>query len=276
MWKVKILTKTMPVGIFMKRRESRKLFEAKIKRQPYYILTENGKVKLITHERPVLIEIFPSLECNLGCVFCDRGAEKSMLEDFNDIKVLYNNLSRDPEFHMLNFRISGKEPTLYLKVNELISFLHGLDPHAEIEFFTNAIELRKLTKKSISMIKLLVSIYPNTQKVLKKDKFIASLLKALGLSLNVNVNFHEDLMKHGKMRNGFDPLLNCFNPVLLCGTRQVYPCCRAHKFEQIYNKSYHFSIDVKNIYKKLKNVVKNTDLCSNCPRIYKDFNLIPV
>ena len=252
----------------------RRLFEASLRGKTVYILKENNGIKSITFEKPVSIEIFPSLECNVNCASCDRGVEKSQLEDFNDIKILRDNLSKDINFNMLNFIISGREPTLYPKVNELIVFLRRLDPFAEIEFFTNAIELKQLTRKSLAAVKLAVSIYPKTHGILQKDKFIVDLFKSRGLSLKVNTRFHEDLSRYGATQKDFSPFLRCFAVVLLCGTRKVYPCCRAHKLEQMRKKKYHLCVNTENLYEKLKNMIKDTDLCSHCPRIYSDYGIM--
>lgn len=256
------------------KKDFRRLYEANLRGKAVYILKENNRIKSITSEKPVSIEIFPSLKCNVNCASCDRGVEKSQLEDFSGIKILRDSLSKDINFKMQNFIISGKEPTLYSKVNELIVFLRRLDPFAEIEFFTNAIELKRLTRKSLAVVKLAVSVYPETQGILRKDKFIVDLFKSRGLSLKVNTRLHEDLSKCGAARKDFNPFLRCFTVVLLCGTKRVYPCCRAHKLEQMRKKKYHLYVNTENLYEKLKNIIKNTDLCSHCPRIYADCGIM--
>ncbi|MBN3039974.1 MAG: hypothetical protein JW867_02495, partial [Candidatus Omnitrophica bacterium] len=67
----------------------------------------------------------------------------------------------------------------------------------------------------------------------------------------------------------------CLNAILLCGTKKVYPCCRAHTFEKMYNKNYHYYIDTENLYQKLKDLIKETDLCLHCPRMYEDCKEYP-
>lgn len=266
------------IAKFSVNRSKRELFRAEFDDKSYNILIEDGKIKSISKEMPIQIEIFPSLQCNINCAYCDRGNEDSILRDFNDIKVLYNNLRGDPDFNLLNFSISGKEPMLYPKVNELISFLHNIKPDEKINFLANGIELNKLSKEHLEKINLFVAIYPHTEKVLQKNKYVVNLFKLKGYRLKTNVFFHEDMESYGTIRNDFDPLSNvfCINAVLICGTKRVYPCCRAHKLEQMYKKEYHFYIDTDNLYKKLKGIIKNTDLCTHCPRMYKDRVIVPV
>ncbi len=199
-----------------------------------------------------------------------------MLEDFNEVKILYNNLRKDASFRLSNFRISGGEPTLYPKINKLISFLHTIDPRANIDFFTNGIRLDKLTAQSLTGIKLLLSIYPSTEKILRKDVYVKNLLKSLGMRIKANILFHEDMESYGTLRNDFDPVPWCFIATLVCGTKRVYPCCRAHRLEQMHRKKYHLYIHTPGLYKKLKGIIKNTDLCTHCPRVYRDCTKVPL
>ncbi len=217
-----------------------------------------------------IIEIFPTLRCNLHCRYCDRGKEDSILEDFDEIKILYDNLKKDPSFNLLNFRISGGEPTLYPRINELISFLHAIDPRGNIDFLTNAIRLDKLKIRSLTRIKLFLAVYPSTEKILRKDKYVKDLLKLHGIRIKANTLFHEDMESYGTKASGLNPFIHCFIPTLLCGTKRVYPCCRAHRLEQMYRKRRHLYIYTPGLYKKLKDIVKNTDLCTHCPRMYSD------
>jgi len=249
----------------------RRYLRFRYNRNLFYILVEDERIKSIIAEKPRVIEIFPTLQCNLHCRYCDRGKEDSILGDFNEIKILYNNLKKDSSFYLLNFRISGGEPTLYPKVNELILFLHTLYPYAKVDFLTNAIKLGELTKRSLALIKLVPSIYPSNEKMLQKNKYVMNLLKSSGIRLKANILFHEDMESYGiLLRNNFDPLSFCFIPALVCGTKRVYPCCRAHRLEQMYQKSYHLHIHTPNLYKKLKNIIENTELCTHCPRAYRD------
>jgi len=222
-----------------------------------------------------IIEIFPALKCNLHCRYCDRGIEDSSLKDFDDIRILYDNLKKDPSFRLLNFRISGGEPTLYPRVNELISFLHGINLN-NIDFITNAIRLDNLTIQSLTNIKLFLSIYPSTTKILKKDKYVKRLLELRGIRIKANILFHEDMESYGTLRNDFNSLFHCFNATLLCGTKRVYPCCRAHRLEQMYRKKYHLYAHTPDLYRKLKGIIKDTDLCAHCPRMYSDCKIIPL
>jgi len=247
----------------------------KIKKKQFYILVGHKGIKSFFTEKPRIIEIFPTLQCNLRCRYCDRGKVNSILKNFNEIKILYNNLKKDPSFRLLNFRISGGEPALYPKVNKLISFLHDLYPYAKVDFLTNLIKIEKLTKKSLSLINLSPSIYPSTEKILRKNKYVMNLFKSQGIRLKSNVLFHEDMESYGKLpRKKFDSLSACFLPTLVCGTKQVFPCCRAHRLEQRYQKIYHLYIHTPNLYGKLKDIIKNTDLCTHCPRVYRDAKTI--
>lgn len=247
-----------------------KILKVKTKKDPYYLMMKEAMAASLRPRLFFFMEIFPSLECNVNCPRCDRGREKSILKDFNDIKILYDNLRLDPDCHLTHFRISGKEPTLYPRINGLISFLHRLNPKVAIYFYTNAIELRRLTDKSLSQTKLVVSIYRDTKNILRKSKYIKDILKSKGIPLKVNIFDHEDLKSFGSYKSDFDPLLGCFSAVLLCGTKKVYPCCRAHLFEQMYKKKYHLRIHTQNLYQGLKGLIKNTDLCTRCPRIYRN------
>ena len=222
------------------------------------------------------IEIFPTLQCNLNCRYCDRGREGSILEDFNEVKILYSNLKKDASFCLSNFRISGGEPTLYPKINELISFLHIIYPSAKIYFLTNGVRLDKLTAQSLTGINPLLSIYPSTEERLRKDGYAKSLLKLWGIQVKANTLFHEDMESYGTLRNDFEPVPWCFVATLVCGTKRVYPCCRAHRLEQMYRKKYHLSIHTPGLYKKLKGIINDTDLCMHCPRVYRDCTKVPL
>lgn len=251
--------------------KQKKYFTFRSNKTLYYILIHDKEISAITTEMPRSVEIFPTLRCNLGCKLCDRGREVSILKDFGDIKSFFDNLKKDPSFHLLDFKISGGEPTLYPKINELVMFLHMLDPHANIDFLTNAMRLKKLTKRSLAIINICPSIYPWTRKILQKNEYALRLLGSSGARLKVNVFFHEDMESYGTLlKNKFDPFSFCFIPTLLCGTKRVYPCCRAHRLEQMYKKRYHLHIYTPGLYGKLKSIIKNTDLCSHCPHMYRD------
>ncbi len=249
----------------------------RIKKKFFHLLVKDGKINSVLAEKPRIIEIFPTLACNLNCRYCDRGKEDSVLKDFSEIRILYNNLKKCPSFYLSHFRISGGEPTFYSKVNKLILFLHDLYPDAKIDFLTNAIKLKQLTKRSLVFINFCPSIYPSTEKILRKDKYVRDLFKALGKRLKANVFSHEDMATYGtRLKNNFNPLADCLLPTLLCGTKQVFPCCRAHRLEQRYQKSYHLYIHTPNLYQKLKSIIENTDLCIHCPRVYRDGAKIPL
>lgn len=98
-----------------------------------------------------------------------------------------------------------------------------------------------------------------------------NLLESSGIRLKADVFFHEDMEFYGTfLRNNFDPLSFCFVPTLACGTKRDYPCCRAHRLEQMYQKRYHLHIHTLNLYKKLKSIIENTELCTHCPHAYRD------
>ncbi len=140
--------------------------------RPTYIVTEGSAIRSISSKASSFqVEIFPTLQCNLRCPHCDRSGEKSVLRDFNDIKILYDNLQKDVIFSISNFRITGGEPTIYPRINGLISFLHGLAPYSKIDFITNGLMLKKIAKNHIKKLNLSVSIYPNTIGILKKSKY---------------------------------------------------------------------------------------------------------
>jgi hypothetical protein len=231
---------------------------------------KEDRLEAISRDMPTFVEIFPTLTCNRNCPTCDRGQESSELEDFKDIKVLYDNLRKDPDCYLTGFRISGREPLLYPRINALIAFLRRLDPRLKISLFTNGLALKRLTKKSLSLVDLQVSIYPATRTILRGDPVAAGILKAKKIPVKVNFRHHEDLRYPGTQRSGLDPLAFCFSAVLLCATKKVYPCCRAHRFEQMFQKKYHCRIDTKDLYQRLKSIIKDTDLCVHCPRMYKD------
>lgn len=260
------------------KRQKKQFFRAGPKGGSYYILIENGVTQSISRrDAPFKIEIFPLLKCNLKCPYCDRGKEKSILKDFNNIKILYENLRSNTIFNVVNFKISGGEPTLYPRINELIPFLYRINPYTKVDFVTNGIELKRLTKSSLAKINLCLSIYPYTEKILRKNKYNTSLFRSLGERLvQTNIFTHEDMQAYGTIKNDFRPLSYCISAVLLCGTKRVYPCCRAHRLEQIYKRNYHFSINTGNLYRKLKGLIENTDLCTHCPRMYKDCVIVPV
>ena len=237
-----------------------------------YHLLMNGKVieSVSSAKSNFFIEIFPSLKCNLNCTYCDRGKESSVLKDFGDIAILYNNLLKDAIFNKSNFTISGGEPTLYSKINELILFLHGINPYAKINLITNGIELRRIRGENLKKINLYVSIYPYTLKILQKSRYLRNLLCRTGYKLESNILSHENMNAFGKKKINYPAFELCFKPVLLGDTKKVYPCCRAHRLEQDFKKKYHFYIDTLGLYGKLKHIIEETDLCSHCPRVYED------
>lgn len=253
-------------------KESRKrLLSLKLKGEPYSFLIDKNTIESVSDTKSLFqIEIFPLLKCNVNCVYCDRGKENSVLKDFRDIAILYNNLRKGTVLNINNFRISGGEPTLYPKINELISFLHKINPYSKVDMITNGIELRRITRGNLKKINLCISIYPYTVKILQKSRYICNLFQAAGYKLKPNITFHEDLSAYGKIKINFPAVEFCLRPVLLGGTKKVYPCCRAHRLEQDYKKKYHFYIDTPGLYAKLRNAIENTDLCSHCPRVYKD------
>ena len=237
----------------------------------YYLLMNGNTIENISSPKShFFIEIFPTLKCNVNCTYCDRGKETSTLRDFRDISVLYDNLRKDAIFRNANFRITGGEPTLYPKINELISFLYGINPHSKVDLITNGIELRRITKRNLKKINLTVSIYPYTVKILQKSKYMRNLFQKNGYEIEPNTLLHENMDVFGKKKRDYPAAELCFGPVLLGGTKKVYPCCRAHRLEQDYKKKYHFYIDTTSLYTKLKYIIKDTDLCSHCPRMYED------
>jgi hypothetical protein len=91
----------------------------------------------------------------------------------------------------------------------------------------------------------------------------------------VEVNNHESLTEPGTIRNDFNPFTYCFSPTLLCGTQKIYPCCRAHLFEQMHKKNYHLDIKTPDLYSGLMRIIQKSDLCLHCPRLYKDNKILP-
>ena len=253
-------------------KESRKrLLKLNVNEQPYYFLIDKNVIENISDKKSLFrIEIFPLLKCNVNCTYCDRGKENSLLKVFRDITILYDNLRKDAVFNVVNFCISGGEPTLYPKINELISFLYEINPYSKVDLVTNGIELRRITRGNLRKINLRISIYPHTVKILQRSRYIRNLLQRVGYKLKPNVTLHEDISAYGKIKRNFPIVKECLGAVLLCGTKKVYPCCRAHRLEQDHKKKYHFYIDTPGLYVKLKNIIEDTDLCSYCPRMYKD------
>ena len=223
--------------------------------------------------RRSFIEIMPSLECNLHCPLCDRGRDVPPLDDFKDIEILYYNFLSHRGCSISDIRISGGEPTLYHRINELIGFLRRLNPEIEIILITNGFGLKRLAAESLSTVSLSVSIYRETEEYLRKDGGIRSILESRNIPPRANIECHENLRYPGTQLIGFDPL-HCYSAVLLSGTKNAYPCCRAHRFEQDFNRNYHQRIDGRHLFSKLKRTITDTDLCTHCPRMYADRALV--
>jgi uncharacterized Fe-S cluster-containing radical SAM superfamily protein len=201
-------------------RENRKrLLNLELKGESRYLLMDKNTIENVTDMKSLFqIEIIPSLKCNVNCAYCDRGKENSVLKDFRDIGILYDNLRKDVVFNLANFRISGGEPTLYPKINELISFLHELNPYSKVYLITNGIELCKITRGNLRKIILQVSIYPYTVKILQKSRYIRNLFQAVGYKLKPNITFHEDMSAYGRIKIDFPAVDICLDATLLAGT----------------------------------------------------------
>jgi len=221
------------------------------------------------------IEIYPTMKCPVGCKYCDRGLENSRLEDFDDIKILCENLLKDVE--AVRFRISGGEPTFYPKINELITFLHEYVPERPIELVTNLLAIERVKIDLMQHLVYMISVYPDTIDKLRDHPFRKAFWdNVVKRPLNVTVDEHEDMEEFGTvLKQGFNTEW-CFSPVLLCGTKNVYPCCRAHRLEQMYGKCYHYTVDTEGLFDKLAAMVKSQELCAACPRMYEDCKKIPL
>lgn len=226
------------------------------------------------HDGCLLVEIMPTLDCPVGCPGCDRGTIDTDLADFNDVVLLYETVKK--EFPHIQFRLSGGEPTLYPRINELIDLLLNLEPGRKIEMATNLLGFERLRMNLLDHLFMMVSVYPSTEQVLK-ERTAARLFFEYHFKKPIAANIleHEDLAEYGTVRKeDYDPL-TCFGPVLLGGTKKIYPCCRAHRFEQMYGGTYHMQITDNNLVEGLAAMIAKTPLCSRCPRIYEDGKKIP-
>jgi hypothetical protein len=225
---------------------------------------------------PVIVEIFPTLQCNVHCAQCDRGEEDSVIVDFSECSQLIENLKHNSSFELKRFRISGREPLLHPKINELIQYLSECAPNLLVEVFSNGLRVDVLTPLSLEKIFLAISVYSYTEKQLAKNAALHAIVtntrykKAL-----IDVDNHEIISPPGTERNDFNPFSFCFSPTLVCATKKVYPCCRAHLFEQMYAKKYHCELDTPDLYSKLIEIIQAGELCTHCPRIYKDTTIVP-
>lgn len=228
-------------------------------------------------KKPVIVEIFPTMQCNVNCPYCDRADEESILEDFDHVRMLMKKLKEDSRFSLLKFRITGREPTLYPRINELISLLAEYKASHPIDFLTNGLKVDVLTEESFKAITLAVSIYPQTKRMLAQNAELKSLFASPEYrTIAVDIKYHEDLKHYGTERNDFNPFSDCFSPTLLCGSRKVYPCCRAHLYEAMYGGAYHACLDEENLFDALKNIIQTKDVCSRCPRVFKNPVIKPV
>jgi hypothetical protein len=221
------------------------------------------------HDTYLTVELYPTMRCPVGCKYCDRGKEPSQLDDFDDVLALCKNLKSDVD--RVRFRISGGEPTLYPKINELIVFLHDQVPDRPIEFVTNLLAIERVRIELIQHLVFLISVYPGTIERIRKHPFRKSFWEnVVKRPLVVTVTEHEDMDAHGTvLKKDFDTRW-CFAPVLLCGTKKVYPCCRAHRLEQMYGKDLHYMVESAGLFVKLEALVLSREMCSRCPRLYQD------
>jgi len=255
----------------------KRLFRVRARRgeKPAFILMEGGSIDCIMDANSLFqIEIFPSMKCNVNCLTCDRGREGSELKDFGSIATLYDNLRKEATFSIANFRITGGEPTIYPKINDLISFLHDINPFSRIDLITNGIEISRISAGNLKKVNLNVSIYPHTVDILKRSVYLRGHMKRMGKRFRPTVLFHDDMNNPGTKHGGGYGAELCFSAVLLAGTGRVYPCCRAHRLEQDHNGKYHLRVNTPGLYGKLKSIIEDTDLCLHCPRSYKDRAMI--
>ncbi|MBN1493232.1 MAG: radical SAM protein [Candidatus Omnitrophica bacterium] len=221
------------------------------------------------------IEIYPTMQCPVGCAYCDRGNERSRLEDFSDIRQLCENLLDDVA--RVRFRISGGEPTFYPHINEMITYLHDYAPDQKIELVTNLLAIERVKIELMQHLVFMISVYPDTIEQLRDHPFRKAFWENIVRQpLKVTVTEHEDLEHYGtQLKQDFDTCW-CFAPVLLCGTRKVYPCCRAHRLEQMYGACYHYMVDTEGLFEKLEALVRERNMCQKCPRLYADSRKIPL
>lgn len=222
-------------------------------------------------DKPVIVEIFPTLDCNVHCTYCDRGEESSELTHISDCALFFEALKKDPRFRLERFRVSGREPLLYPQINQLIAFLHGLAPDKPLEVFSNGLAIENLDDRSLEKIILAISVYSYTKAKLANHTRFRELLRLRSYKIiPIEVTHHELLVDPGTVPNEMNPFSYCFSPTLLCGTRNVYPCCRAHLFEQMHTRNYHYTLDTADLYEKLIALIEGSDLCAHCPRMYAD------
>ncbi len=105
---------------------------------------------------PTIVEIFPTMQCNVHCKFCDRGEEKSIITDFSACKTLLDSLATDSLFTLKHFRLTGREPLLHPHINKLIAYIHTLAPDQLIEIFSNGLRVDILTEESLKKIALAI------------------------------------------------------------------------------------------------------------------------
>lgn len=230
----------------------------------------------VSRHKQFRMQIEPSMHCNLNCRFCDRkrASEKGELEDFEILRRLRDSIAAETGRELAEVRIAGGEPTLYPKINSLIDYLHSefvipSDGRVCIQLYTNAIELERIDIERLEKVIPYVSVYPNIRRTLIK-KGIFQLLKKLKRKHVCMVVEHETFnIIDAEMLRGFDPVKTCLIPTVITNRTEIYPCCRGQRIEKEIDKVFHVKLKDNNLYKSLWALIKNSDLCSHCPRAHR-------
>jgi organic radical activating enzyme len=220
------------------------------------------------------IEIMPTLKCNLSCLGCDRGDSAGPfkdVEDLNDFSIItsiYEKIQNDTEVKF--FVVSGGEPLLYPRFSELIEFLNNLHD-SPVEIKTNGKNLEKIDENLLKNNHWSVSIYKeNTSEALDQMMKFSQLIKRGNINFNKIKSFEKLTDFEKEISSGLNPLNYCFMPTLIGNLPRVFPCCRAYTYERMRGRENEFSLDLDNFsISNLESKITSTDLCENCPRLYK-------
>ena len=196
-------------------------------------------------------------QCNMNCKYCynDSGYNKKNYMDYNDLRraiiVLKNT------YNLTSITLSGGEPLLYPKFEQLVAFLHS--QNIKIILITNGSLLSQLETELISLFGAVqVSIHEDFEKRVDTNS-LQQLARKTELSYNAVINketlFKIDdyeriasktkgtisyLIQRNEGRGKNSSLLS-FNDVLLIN--QMYPAVFSRMFQMSYSQCCYFRTD---------------------------------
>lgn len=254
---------------------------------PNHIINENYKnVKKFIPQQKLSFQFDTVSHCNINCKCCDHFCPIAKKE-FIDIDLLKKDLHRLFELSnqgelIQQIKISGGEPLLHPMIQEIIIYIRGLFPKADVWLLTNGLKLQSADDTFFSVLhdnNVVVAItkYPiNIDYELIDSKLRKNNVKVFYWNKTALKKMNQYRLDIEGKQNPIQMFAHCHRPIscITLKNGRLYPCTlcpNADKFNEFFNKNLVISdkdsisiYDSNNFDEILKFLSKPIPFCKYC------------